>query len=86
MKLFIFQVLHIDPDTRQVVFGYKLPVSRITSVCWGGPGLDELFVTTSREQLELKTEPLGGAIFTIRKTGSIGVPSHKFIFDNADLY
>ncbi|CAH1636076.1 unnamed protein product [Spodoptera littoralis] len=79
-------VLHVDPDTRQIVFGYKLPVSRVTSVCWGGPNLDELFVTTARDNLDAAAEPLGGAIFTIRGTGSRGVEPHSFRFDNADFY
>ncbi|XP_050672448.1 regucalcin-like [Leptidea sinapis] len=78
-------VLHVDPDARQVVYGYKLPVSHITSVCWGGPNLDELFVTSSKAQSDVK-EPLGGAIFTIRGTGSRGVPMFSFRFDNADDY
>ncbi|KAJ8709209.1 hypothetical protein PYW07_009035 [Mythimna separata] len=79
-------VLHVDPDKREVVFGYKLPVSRVTSVCWGGPNLDELFVMTSRDTLEPVVEPLAGAIFTIRGTGSRGVEPHMFRFDNADFY
>ncbi|XP_023940248.1 regucalcin [Bicyclus anynana] len=76
-------ILHIDPDKREIVYGYKLPVSHTTSLCWGGPALDELFVTTSRYKLK---EPLAGAIFTIRGTGSYGVPSYAFRFDNADNY
>ncbi|XP_045504041.1 regucalcin-like [Colias croceus] len=78
-------VLHIDPDARQVVYGYKLPVSRITSLCWGGPNLDELFVTSSKDVHDT-TEPYGGAIFTIRKTGSRGVLPYHFRFDIADSY
>ncbi|XP_046972015.1 regucalcin-like [Vanessa cardui] len=78
-------VLHIDPDSRKIVFGYKLPVSRTTSLCWGGPNLDELFVTTSKAKLDAN-EPLSGAIFTIRGTGSRGVPAYSFRFDNADDY
>ncbi|KAG6457528.1 regucalcin [Manduca sexta] len=79
-------VLHINPDSRQLLYGYKLPVSRVTSVCWGGPNLDELFVTTSRDNVDAKLEPLGGAIFTIRDTGSRGVAPNTFRFDNADYY
>ncbi|KAJ0172198.1 hypothetical protein K1T71_012171 [Dendrolimus kikuchii] len=79
-------VLHVDPDTRQLIFIYKLPVSRVTSLCWGGPNLDELFVTTSRNKLDDRLEPLGGAIFTLRNTGSRGVAPHSFRFDNADFY
>ncbi|XP_045454818.1 regucalcin-like [Melitaea cinxia] len=76
-------VLHIDPDSRTIVYAYKLPVTRVTSVCWGGPNLDELFVTTSKSHSK---EPLSGAIFTIRETGSYGVPMYRFRFDNANDY
>ncbi|KOB77931.1 putative anterior fat body protein [Operophtera brumata] len=64
----------------------KLPVSKVTSVCWGGPALSELFVTTARDPRDAPAEPLGGAIFTIRQTGRSGVPAHAFRFDHADLY
>lgn len=76
----------MDPDTRQLIFSYKLPVSRITSVCWGGPKLDELFVTTSRHKVEDGDEPLAGAIFILRNTGSRGLAPNAFKFDNADFY
>ncbi|XP_038207496.1 regucalcin-like [Zerene cesonia] len=76
-------VLHIDPDTKQLVYSYTLPVSRITSVCWGGPNLDTLFVTTSQRGAN---ETLAGAIFTITNTGSKGVAPYEFVFNNADSY
>ncbi|XP_028169573.1 regucalcin-like [Ostrinia furnacalis] len=80
-------VLHIDPDSRQVIYGYKIPASRVTSVCWGGPNLDELFVTTGKEDtVDSTLEPLAGAVFTIRGTGSRGVEPNLFKFDNADKY
>ncbi|XP_049884814.1 regucalcin-like [Pectinophora gossypiella] len=79
-------VLHINPDLRHVIYGYKLPVSRTTSVAWGGPNYDELFVTTSRVQVDETVEPLAGAIFTIRGTGSVGVPHYPFRLPNADSY
>ncbi|XP_045779317.1 regucalcin-like [Maniola jurtina] len=78
-------VLEIDPDKRMIVNGYNLPVSQVTSLCWGGPNLDELFVTTSQYRLS-KPEPMAGAVFTIRGTGSRGLPSFQFRFDNADIY
>ncbi|CAD0204844.1 unnamed protein product [Chrysodeixis includens] len=77
-------ILHVDPDARSIVFGYKLPVSRVTSVCWGGPNLDELFVTTARDNLDATLEPLGGAIFTIRGTGSRGV--HYLLSDKYNIF
>ncbi|KAL4716220.1 hypothetical protein ACJJTC_004714 [Scirpophaga incertulas] len=79
-------VLHIDPDRRQVVDEYKLPVSRVTSLEWGGPNLDDLFVTTSRQAHDALTEPYAGAVFILHGTGSRGLPAYKFKFDNADTY
>ncbi|XP_026332298.1 regucalcin-like [Hyposmocoma kahamanoa] len=79
-------VLHINPDARHVIFGYKLPVSRTTSMAWGGPNMDELFVTTSRLRVDQNAEPLAGAIFTIRDTGHHGMPHNSFRMDNADSY
>ncbi|RVE44407.1 hypothetical protein evm_010937 [Chilo suppressalis] len=79
-------VLHVDPDTRRVIYGYKIPVSRVTSLCWGGPNLDELFVTTAKDNLDSNLEPLAGAVFTIRNTGSRGMLTNVFKFDNADSY
>ncbi|OWR46467.1 regucalcin isoform 1 [Danaus plexippus plexippus] len=77
-------VLHVNPDKREVIFGYKLPVSRTTSLTWGGPNLDELFVTTSKETDS--EDRLSGAIFTIRETGSAGLPPNKLKMENADDY
>ncbi|XP_059051906.1 regucalcin-like [Achroia grisella] len=75
-------VLHVDPDTKEIIYSYKLPTSRVTSVAWGGPNLDELFITTGQDKVELNAEPLQGAIFTIRGTGRRGVPPNYFRFDN----
>mgnify|MGYP002780652653 FL=1 len=44
----------------------RLPVQRPTSVAFGGPALDRLFVTSARIQLspeELAAQPLAGALF-----------------------
>lgn len=85
-KCFGLQVLHVEPDARQLIYSYKLPVSRVTSLAWGGPNLDELFITTSRNGVDEGSEPLAGAIFTIRDTGSRGVIPYSFKFDIADTY
>ncbi|KAJ2954766.1 hypothetical protein O0L34_g3069 [Tuta absoluta] len=81
-------ILHIDPDARHVIFGYKLPASLVTSVVWGGPAMNELFVTTSRHGAAGLTaaEPFAGAIFTIRHTGSTGIPHYPLLFDDPDSY
>jgi sugar lactone lactonase YvrE len=43
-----------------------LPVDQVTSVAFGGPGLDALYVTTARDGLsaaELDRQPLAGSVF-----------------------
>jgi sugar lactone lactonase YvrE len=54
----------------------ELPVSRPTSCAFGGPDLDELFVTTSVHgfsESALRSEPLAGNIFRVLGAGT-GVP------------
>jgi sugar lactone lactonase YvrE len=40
-----------------------MPVSQVTAITFGGPQLDELFITTSREGLPSGAEPRAGALF-----------------------
>jgi sugar lactone lactonase YvrE len=57
-----------------------LPVSQVTSCAFGGPALDELYITTARVGLEAATlarEPLAGGIFRARP-GVRGVPVGPF--------
>ncbi|OLT06626.1 hypothetical protein BJF90_15855 [Pseudonocardia sp. CNS-004] len=58
----------------------ELPVSQVTSCCFGGADLTELFVSTSTEGLNeqrLRTQPLAGAIFRA-VPGYRGRPSSAF--------
>ena len=51
-----------------VVAEYRLPVSNVTSCCFGGPALDRLFVTSARQALgsdKLAAQPLAGGLFEI---------------------
>ena len=41
----------------------ELPVTKVTACTFGGPGLDQLYITTSREGLEPGAEPLAGSLF-----------------------
>jgi sugar lactone lactonase YvrE len=42
----------------------ELPVSHVTACTFGGPELDRLYITTSRENLPPGAEPAAGAVFT----------------------
>ena len=41
----------------------EVPPSQVTACAFGGPGLDELHITTSRENLPPGAEPAAGAVF-----------------------
>ena len=44
----------------------ELPVTKVTACTFGGPGLDQLFITTSRDGLEPGAEPLAGVAVPCR--------------------
>jgi sugar lactone lactonase YvrE len=44
----------------------ELPARKVTACTFGGPHLDELFITTSRENLEPAEDPLAGSLFRAR--------------------
>jgi sugar lactone lactonase YvrE len=57
-----------------------LPVSQPTSCTFGGPNLDELYITTASQRLSperLTAEPLAGALFVVRP-GVCGLPEGRY--------
>jgi sugar lactone lactonase YvrE len=58
----------------------RLPVARITSCCFGGPELRDLYVTTRRDGLsdaEMAQQPLAGALLRL-DPGVAGLPTYAF--------
>jgi sugar lactone lactonase YvrE len=55
----------------------ELPVTKVTACTFGGPKLDELFITTSREGLEPGAAPLAGSLFRAL-VGVEGLPVREF--------
>ncbi len=58
----------------------RLPIARITSCCFGGPELRDLYVTTRRDRLseaEQTAQPLAGALLRLN-VGVAGLPTHAF--------
>jgi sugar lactone lactonase YvrE len=55
----------------------ELPVTKVTACTFGGPRLDELFITTSREDLEPGAEPPAGSLFRA-VPGVTGLPVREF--------
>ena len=62
------------PFAREVV---DVPVSRATACTFGGADLDQLFITTSRENLPPETEPAAGSLF-VATPGVRGRPVREF--------
>lgn len=66
------QVINVDPDSGNLIGTVPIPASRVTSVMFGGPNLDILYVTTSRLGLsdeEKKQQPLAGSVFAVTGLG-----------------
>jgi sugar lactone lactonase YvrE len=59
----------------------EFPVRLVTSVSFGGDGLGDLYVTTSRENLtenDLASQPLAGSVFVVPGTGVRGLPACSY--------
>ena len=73
------RVTRYDPDGRidRVI---EIPVPNVTSLAFGGPDLDRLFVTTARlgmNDQELETAPLSGGLFVV-DAGVVGLPESEY--------
>jgi sugar lactone lactonase YvrE len=55
----------------------ELPVTNVTACTFGGPELDRLFVTTTRENIPDGEEPAAGSVFTC-SPGVSGLPARPF--------
>jgi sugar lactone lactonase YvrE len=55
----------------------ELPVTKVTACAFGGPRLEQFFITTSREGLAATVEPQAGALFRA-VPGVAGVPAREF--------
>lgn len=55
----------------------EVPVGMATACTFGGPELDQLFITTSRENLPPGADPLAGSLFRA-DVGVRGLPAREF--------
>ncbi len=56
----------------------RLPTAQVTACTFGGPGLDQLFITTSREGLAPDDDPIAGSLFRA-DVGVTGLPVQEFV-------
>ena len=69
-----------EPVSGQRLERLALPCRQVTSCCFGGPHLDQLFITTARREMDaaaIKAEPLAGGLFQA-DVGVKGVPADCF--------
>lgn len=66
-------VVCYNPKTSELLHKINLPVSQVTSCCFGGTKLNELYITTAK----LEQEPLSGRLFKI-KLNVQGLPTNSF--------
>lgn len=76
-----WQVTRWDPQTGEKISSISLPAAQITSCTFGGPEMEDLFITSAKTGLspgQLNNQPLAGSLFVIRKSGFTGYPSNRF--------
>ncbi len=72
-------VVRYAPDGREDL-RVTVPASQVTCVCFGGPDLDLMFITSAREHLDaaaLQREPHAGNVF-IYQTPFKGLPEEEY--------
>ena len=72
-------VIRYSPDGREQM-RVTVPASQVTCMCFGGPALDVLFVTSAREHLDaaaLQREPHAGDVF-VYQTPFKGLPEEEY--------
>jgi sugar lactone lactonase YvrE len=55
----------------------ELLTAKVTACTFGGPALDQLFITTSREGMAPDDDPLAGSLFRA-EVGVVGLPVREF--------
>ena len=76
-----WQVTKWNPVSGEKIDAIELPVSQVTSICFGGQDFKDMFITSARRGLsqdQLQSEPLAGATFHLKNTGHQGLPFYRF--------
>nr|XP_022318415.1 regucalcin-like isoform X3 [Crassostrea virginica] len=75
------KVMCHDPKTGEVLQSIEFPAKRITSCCFGGKNLDELYVTSTDYEVpeeEMKEYPLSGSLFRVKGLGVKGYSANTY--------
>lgn len=72
----------MNPKTQELLKKVKIPAAGVTSVAFGGPLLDILYVTTAGHDLtaqQRKETPYAGSVFAVKGLGVRGILANTFI-------
>ena len=75
-----WRVVRWDPGTGEALAVIELPVARVTAPWFGGPNLDELYITSARIGLgdeALANQPHAGSVF-VATPGVRGLAAYEF--------
>ncbi|XP_050507398.1 regucalcin isoform X1 [Diabrotica virgifera virgifera] len=76
------EVIQVETKYGRILRNIRIPATYVTSVAWGGPNFDILYVTTSQAHLDekqLRDEPDAGCVFEVRGLGVKGIPPNQAI-------
>ncbi|XP_075975713.1 uncharacterized protein LOC142976312 [Anticarsia gemmatalis] len=71
-------VLKIDPRSGKLLQKVPIPAAQVTSLAFGGPNYDILFVTTASINIDSPQEPPCGSTFMVTGLGVKGHPNKNF--------
>nr|XP_003701165.1 PREDICTED: regucalcin-like [Megachile rotundata] len=74
-------VLNVDPETGNLLRTVNLPAVKVTSVAFGGPKREILYVTTSARGIseeDLKKQPYAGYVYAVHGLGVHGLIANSF--------
>lgn len=74
-------VIQVNPQTGKVLNTVAIPAERVTSVAFGGPNFDVLYVTTATvgmKEAELQEQPHAGCVFVVKGLGARGLKANSF--------
>lgn len=82
------RVIRVHPQSGAIVAEVVVPgAKRVTSVCFGGPRLAQLFITTAvgnvRDASPDKGEENTAGFVFVANVGACGMPFHPFVIDDA---
>jgi len=68
------KVLKVNPESGKILLEIDIPAKQVTSVAFGGPNLDILYVTTAATTRDSEQPPLAGHLFKVTGLNATGLP------------